>query len=79
MEDTRKWQDVIFGLLRHPAYCLINIALTVNISRWALVISESNCFLRGRQISQSESQNHKDVLIAVIVAQVAFCLVWTIM
>lgn len=41
--------DVGFALLRHPAYCLDNLAFLVNIERWSIIIGHNRINLKGEK------------------------------
>jgi len=69
---------VVFACMRSPAYCLIYIALIINIERWSLVLRESESYIKGLNFSASDALRLRRWMKAAIAFQILICLGWTV-
>ena len=75
---TADIQLVVFAWLRSPAYCLIYVALIINIERWTLVLRVSESYIQGRNFSAKDALRLRRWMKAAIAFQIVICLGWTV-
>ena len=64
--------------MRSPAYCLIYVALIINIERWTLVLRESESFMEGLRFKASDALRLRRWMKAAIVFQIVVSIGWTV-